>query len=1452
MAAIVEYLSVAFDWVARTSLQAAVLVCLILAIQTVLRRKLSPRWHYTLWLILLVRLAVPWAPESSLSMFNLLPFGRQPLPASVLEPIVRPHAIPETPPAVVEVGTVPAATERQPYKPPSHVEPLPLLWLIGALIIAGYAVGQNVALSSRVSRHRPVTDQAILELLEECKKAMGVRSFLSVVETPRAKSPALLGTVRPRLLLPEGMIATLGRDELRFVFLHELAHVKRHDIALNWLMTMLQVLHWFNPLIWFAFYRMRADREVACDALVLSRTRPGESRDYGRTIVNLLERFSQPRRVPGLAGILEDKSQLKRRIAMIALFKRGSYRWSALAVIVLALLGCLALTDAKRDAQGEAYSPARAEMEKQLDEIQVSLDFRQTPIDDILEFLGDTYAVNLVLDERVMLYPDVEPDSVATGPGSIIPTVPHEIDEILVQDVPLRDALDALTKQVGLEFMVTDYVVWISRTDVLESEKERIRRMPVSGLPPSAPIERKLNTKVDVHFGPTNLHDILEFLQSTVGINIVLDERVVLHPGEPPVVAPDSPGAITPTIDLQLHFLMLQEIPLRHALKAILSKRGLDYTVTEHFVWVSRPDVLENENGKFDELLQPLPPTSEEMQEKLLRKVDLNFGRTNIRDILQFLQSTVGVNIVLDERVMIDAKRRVERKEAGGIVPTIHPEIQGFLVQDIPLRHALKALLCPIGLDYGIEEHFVWVTRPDILGTDTYRESVAAAVQIRGRVLSEQTRRPLRHFYTWCFKDEQRIAEPISTGENEFRYVLAKPGTYDIQYRPQLSPDPEPAFHHEVRLNKGNVKDIVLTLPEPFTMSVRVVDSDGRPIPEMGIGPCIRRHDGRWFKEKGYKTDQYGRFVFSEFAPGVESGFHTYVDDGYTTAESAKIVGEPGTVYPEETIVLYKLSGSVTGTVVGQDGKPIRRRTLYIEVRFDDGLYALLQTRTDSDGVFTKEVGLPGRKATLTLRRSSRTKGGDQWTSEPIEIVLGETVDLGKIVLAPPGEGIKKPVVETELKEEDRISSLVLDSIQKTPYGLMAIIRRKGGRKSFVRVGQTFESDFKLTNIDLDNRTVDVVDSQTNKTYRLSISDSKAPSDMTEDVDAVPREPRLLSPARTEMEKKLDAKVDLNFGRTDIRNILEFLETSERINIVVDQRVIIYPDEPPTVTPTGPDSIVPTVNLEIYDILVQDIPLRHALKALLSKLGLDYAVTEHFVWVSRPDVLEREKGKFDELLQPLSRASEEMQEKLLKKVDINFGRTDFHDILNFLETSEGVNIVVDDRVVIDPERARSTTAAGPIVPTVNPTIHGILVQDIPLRHALKALLCSIGLDYNVEEHFIWVSRPDVLIRQSSVPEPAEKGVHVGAVDQQRASGSVIGHLKSRDKVITIMSGPGSPLYTVKDKDGTILAEAISENELYAKFPNIGVVMEYGFAANGDKPGAWSDARVGIEPLQFAR
>ena len=336
-----------FDWLLWVSIQGSVLIGLIVLVQLILRRRLPIRWHYFLWLLLLIRLAMPWLPESRISVFNLVPRSIQ--QGRIIEAISESDDV-----GHLGYYSSMRSTEAQETQPEEvsesvfirFVRMLPLLWLVGTVVMTGYVCIRNISLWLTVKRERPITDQKILELLEDCKMEMGVQTILGVVVSDRIKIPALFGFIRPRLLLPQGMLETYGLEELRYVFIHELAHLKQRDIYLGWLMALLQIVHWFNPLMWFAFRRMRADRELACDGLAISMMDTDEPPRYGRTIVNLLENFSQVRYLPSVAGILEDTCQIERRIKMIADYKKTSRpRWAG-AMLLLAVLACVVLTNA--------------------------------------------------------------------------------------------------------------------------------------------------------------------------------------------------------------------------------------------------------------------------------------------------------------------------------------------------------------------------------------------------------------------------------------------------------------------------------------------------------------------------------------------------------------------------------------------------------------------------------------------------------------------------------------------------------------------------------------------------------------------------------------------------------------------------------------------------------------------------------------------------------------------------------------------------------------------------------------------------------------------------------------------------------------------------------------------------------------------------------------------------
>jgi bla regulator protein BlaR1 len=323
------------DWTARllgVSIEAALLIGAILAVRVVVGRRISAQWRHALWLVLLLRLLLPWTPQTRYSVYSLVP-------QTLSSPLSR--ALAPAPQEAITPATRGSVGAR---------DALGVVWLIGAAGFACWLLLQAARTTFALRGRRPVTEEAVLLLLEDCKEQLEIQTYLAVVETPRVPAPALFGWIRPRLLFPASLLDTLSRESLRHIFLHELSHLKRHDIAFNWLAAAAQALHWFNPLVWLAFREARSDMELACDEVALGRLEVHESSGYGHTILDLVTVKARPKRVPALAAIGEDADGIKRRIQMIAAFKKGQHTSPVLPVAILLLLGAVFLIDARQGA----------------------------------------------------------------------------------------------------------------------------------------------------------------------------------------------------------------------------------------------------------------------------------------------------------------------------------------------------------------------------------------------------------------------------------------------------------------------------------------------------------------------------------------------------------------------------------------------------------------------------------------------------------------------------------------------------------------------------------------------------------------------------------------------------------------------------------------------------------------------------------------------------------------------------------------------------------------------------------------------------------------------------------------------------------------------------------------------------------------------------------------------
>jgi beta-lactamase regulating signal transducer with metallopeptidase domain len=353
---------VIFRWVLQTTWQAAVLAGLIWVVQWALRKRLSASWRYGLWLLLVVRLLMPGSPRSAVSIFNLTRKTTMvfvPTTPPILLSSAGPNSIVNsfngTP--KMDLPAVNAPRDDPGLAPPGVVvRREPRIdwfniafsgWLAGVFFFAARLVWTNVRFRSRIGRHQPIGEETVMRLFNDCRENFQIAHPVRLIESEEVESPAVYGFWRKWLLLPDGFFERFSSAELRHIFLHELAHIKRWDIEANWLTSVLQILHWFNPVMWLTFARMRADRELATDALALAHLAGTENVSYGETILKAVENLASRATQPGLVGIAESKAGLKRRLRAIrGVGAARNWRWAATGVA--AIVAGVGLTDAQQ------------------------------------------------------------------------------------------------------------------------------------------------------------------------------------------------------------------------------------------------------------------------------------------------------------------------------------------------------------------------------------------------------------------------------------------------------------------------------------------------------------------------------------------------------------------------------------------------------------------------------------------------------------------------------------------------------------------------------------------------------------------------------------------------------------------------------------------------------------------------------------------------------------------------------------------------------------------------------------------------------------------------------------------------------------------------------------------------------------------------------------------------
>lgn len=333
-----------FDWLVTASLRASALTLAVWIVQFTLQKHLSPRWRYALWLPVLVVLLMPVLPESRWSLESVLREKPQ---------VVEVAPAPMTLPLVQDDVPLISAAPQTVRTPIDWQQISQLTWASGAallLLIGAFSFMRALRLFQRT---RQSVSTETLAQLEQVSREVGLRQAPRLLVAPTINSPAVTGLLRPVLLLPAGFERDFSVEEARLILQHELTHLKRHDLPLNTLLCVLMALHWFNPLLWLAFFMARADREAACDAQVLENATPQRRSEYGHALLKIEASFAPLRLSLGFIGILQRRAALRARIRSIATPTRTRPLTGFLTMLSIACMIFLGVTRAEKPAPNE-------------------------------------------------------------------------------------------------------------------------------------------------------------------------------------------------------------------------------------------------------------------------------------------------------------------------------------------------------------------------------------------------------------------------------------------------------------------------------------------------------------------------------------------------------------------------------------------------------------------------------------------------------------------------------------------------------------------------------------------------------------------------------------------------------------------------------------------------------------------------------------------------------------------------------------------------------------------------------------------------------------------------------------------------------------------------------------------------------------------------------------------
>ncbi|NJM53569.1 MAG: M56 family metallopeptidase [Blastocatellia bacterium] len=165
---------------------------------------------------------------------------------------------------------------------------LVVLWLIGVLLFSIRLIGGIWTVHLYKTRKISAVETHWQEKFDELCESLQIRRKVRFLQSKMVEIPVVIGWLKPVVLVPASAFLQISPKELETILLHELTHIKRRDYLVNFLNSLIEILFFYHPCVWWISAKIRAEREFAVDEFI-SQTFETERIIYANALANLEE-----------------------------------------------------------------------------------------------------------------------------------------------------------------------------------------------------------------------------------------------------------------------------------------------------------------------------------------------------------------------------------------------------------------------------------------------------------------------------------------------------------------------------------------------------------------------------------------------------------------------------------------------------------------------------------------------------------------------------------------------------------------------------------------------------------------------------------------------------------------------------------------------------------------------------------------------------------------------------------------------------------------------------------------------------------------------------------------------------------------------------------------------------------------------------------------------------------